>query len=464
MIRSNHAVARRCGVNWYPRAGNPEVSVRELLRRRPILVLGVIAAVAFACVVWVILVFGRGMPPRTIVMTTGPDGSAYREFGERYRAALARDGIDLKLEASRGNVENLARLADASSGVSAGFVAGGLTSEKASPGIESLGTIAYEPIWIFCRGLSKEAQFGDLRGKRISIDLEGGVMLNLLRATGLEKEVAVLPLAPAAGAAALLRGEVDCACMLTVADDPVVKKLLGDERANLMTFRRADAFVALYPYLRKVEIPRGVGSLSKDRPPDDVTLIAPMASLVVRQDLHPAVQYLLLEAAEGIHSGPGILRRPGQFPAAEPEDVPLSKEARTYYKSGGSFLQRNLPFWLSVLASRVLLVLVPLAGVLYPLMRAIPGVIHFAIARRVNAMYADLRRIEARIDAGDSVGEISRELAGLEEKIKRTRVTRSGTRELYALRQDAVLVGDRLRAAKPSEGSADLRAAGPRTP
>jgi HAMP domain-containing protein len=107
---------------------------------------------------------------------------------------------------------------------------------------------------------------------------------------------------------------------------------------------------------------------------------------------------------------------------------------------------------------------VPLAGVLYPLMRAIPGVIHFAIARRVNAMYADLRRIEARIDAGDSVGEISRELAGLEEKIKRTRVTRSGTRELYALRQDAVLVGDRLRAAKPSEGSADLRAAGPRTP
>src|SRR5512137_1524354 len=128
--------------------------MREVIRRRPILVLGVAGAVAVACVVWVIFIIGRGMPPRTVVMTTGPEGSAYREFGEKYRAALARDGIRLELEPSVGNIENLARLNDASSGVSVGFVAGGLTTEKASPGIESLGTISYDPIWIFCRGIS----------------------------------------------------------------------------------------------------------------------------------------------------------------------------------------------------------------------------------------------------------------------------------------------------------------------
>ena len=387
-------------------------------------------------------------------MTTGPEGSAYREFGEKYRAAFARNGIDLKLEPSSGNVENLARLKDPSSGVSAGFVAGGLTSARSSPGIESLGTIAYEPIWIFCRGLSENAQFGDLRGKRVSIDLAAGVMLELLRATGLEKEVTIVPAAPATGSDALLRGEVDCACMLTVADDPIVRKLLADEHVDLMSFRRADAFVELYPYLRKVTIPRGVGSLARDRPPEDVTLIAPMASLLVRRELHPAVQYLLLEAAEEIHSGPGILRRPGQFPAAEPEDVPLSREARNYYKSGGSFFQRHLPFWLSVIASRLLLVLVPLAGVLYPLMRSVPAAIHFLIERRVNALYAELREIEARIGAGEQVGKISGDLSRLEEKIMRTRVPRSGTRELYALRQDAVLVGDRLRAAASPASSA----------
>ncbi len=418
------------------------------MRRRPILVLGVAVAVAVACIAWVIFVVGRGLPPRTVVMTTGPERSAYRGFGEKYRAALARNGIALRLEPSLGNVENLTRLKDPSSGVSVGFVAGGLTSERASPGIQSLGTVAYDPIWIFCRNLPESAQFGDLRGKRVSIDLAAGVMLDLLRATGLEKAITVVPLAPSAGGEALLRGEVDCACMLTVADDPIVKKLLADDHVNLMTFRRADAFVALFPYLRRVTIPRGVGSLARDRPPEDVTLIAPMASLLVREDLHPAVQYLLLEAAEDIHSGPGILRRPGQFPAAEPEDVPLSREARSYYKSGGSFFQRHLPFWLAVLASRLLLVLVPLAGVLYPLMRTVPAVIHFAVGRRVNALYAELRSIEERIVAGEPVGEISKDLTSLEERIMRTRVPRSGTRELYALRQDAVLVGDRLRAAK----------------
>ncbi|MGE5275462.1 MAG: TAXI family TRAP transporter solute-binding subunit, partial [Acidobacteriota bacterium] len=276
--------------------------MRELVRRRPILVLVVAIAVALASLVSLILVVGRGLPPRSVVMTTGPEGSAYQEFGEKYRTALARDGIRLELKPSLGNVDNLARLNDPSSGVSVGFAASGLTTEKASPEIESLGTISYEPIWIFCRGLSDQAQFGDLRGKRLSIDPHAGVMLDLLRAIGLEKEVKVVPLAPGAGGEALLRGEVDCACMLTVADDPIVKRLLADDGAILMTFQRADALVALYPYLSKVTIPRGAGSLPKDRPAQDVTLVAPMASLLVRHDLHPAVQYLLLQAAQDIHS------------------------------------------------------------------------------------------------------------------------------------------------------------------
>ena len=58
--------------------------MRELVRRRPILVLGVAIVLGVACIVWVVRVIGRGLPPRTVVMTTGPEGSAYREFGEEY--------------------------------------------------------------------------------------------------------------------------------------------------------------------------------------------------------------------------------------------------------------------------------------------------------------------------------------------------------------------------------------------
>src|SRR6266436_6002272 len=71
---------------------------------------------------------------------------------------------------------------------------------------------------------------------------------------------------------------------------------------------RADAYVALYPFLSKATLPRGVGDLAKDLPPADVTLFASKASLVVRKDFHAAIQYLLLSTAVQIHSGVGMFR------------------------------------------------------------------------------------------------------------------------------------------------------------
>jgi len=49
-------------------------------------------------------------------------------------------------------------------------------------------------------------------------------------------------------------------------------------------------------------LPAGVVDLSTNRPPADVVLLAPKASLAVRADLHSALQYLLLDAAVQIHS------------------------------------------------------------------------------------------------------------------------------------------------------------------
>ena len=72
--------------------------------------------------------------------------------------------------------------------------------------------------------------------------------------------------------------------------------------------------------------------MATNRPPNDVTLVAPKATLVVRRDLHPAIQYLLFEAAFEIHSEPGIFQKSGQFPAAEQIDLPMSADARPVLK------------------------------------------------------------------------------------------------------------------------------------
>src|SRR5262245_58751207 len=157
----------------------------------------------------------------------------------------------------------------------------------------------------------------------------------------------------------LLAGEIDVAFILASSDSPAVRQLLDDERIVLAGYPRADAMVALYPFLHRVVIPRGAGNFAKDRPPTDVVLVATKASLVVRKELHPAIQYLLLNAAVQIHSGPGILRRPNEFPAAETMDIPLSSEALRFYKSGLPFLYDYFPFWMAALIGKLIVLLIP---------------------------------------------------------------------------------------------------------
>jgi TRAP-type uncharacterized transport system substrate-binding protein len=421
------------------------------VRRRPLILVLATAVLLVAAIAWVVFVVGNALPPRRVVMTTGPEGGAYRELGEKYRRILARSGVRLELRPSLGNVENLQRLKDKKSRVSVGFVSGGLTTEADSPEIVSLGTIAYYPLWIFCRGMGQPNRLQDLKGKRVSIGPEGGgtrpLVLEMLRDNQMENEITPLALSPGPSGEALLRGEIDCACMLTSPDAPIVRKLLADDRVSLFNFARADAYVARFPYLRRVVVPEGVGDLSKNLPSQSVTLIASTASLLIKEDLHPAIQFLLLQAADEIHSPGGMLHRSEDFPAAERVDVPLSADARTFYKSGGSYLQRHLPFWLWVFTSRLLLLLIPLIGILYPLSQAIPAIIDLVVNLRLNRIYRELRDIDARIDRDQSPEEFAEDherLEKLDERVRQIRVPMRNARTLYTLRHHLSLVRARI--------------------
>jgi TRAP-type uncharacterized transport system substrate-binding protein len=419
------------------------------MKRHPVVALGVVAALLLGVLVWAALLLTHAFPPRSVRMTTGPKGSGDAELGALYRAFLARKGIDLVLVPSAGKVENLERLRNPRSGISAGFVSGGLTTPAESPGVVSLGTIAYDPFWVFCRGLPDPVQFSDLRGKRVSIGPEGSatraLAFRFLRLNALDTVIQPSALSPQEGGEALLRGEIDCACMLTYAEAPEVRKLLADVRIDLMSFPRADAYVALFPFLRKLTLPMGIGNLAANRPPHDVTLVAAAESLLVREKLHPAIQYVLLEAADAIHATPGIFQKPGEYPVPQPVDVPLSEEAHQFYKSGATFLQKHLPFWLWVFASRLIIVLIPLLGVVYPLVQLVPAAIRFEVDRRLNRVYAELRAIEARAGtASASPTHLAAEFDRLEEKVHGMRIPAAYARELYTLKQHARLVRERL--------------------
>jgi TRAP-type uncharacterized transport system substrate-binding protein len=383
-------------------------------------------------------------------MATGPEGGAYHEVGKRYRDLLAHHGIQLRLRPTAGALENLTRLRDSS--VEVGFLQGGIASGEESPDLESLGTVFYEPLWFFTRGVIRGKGLEGLRGRKISIGPEGSgtraLALELLARNGIDRRFAhLLPLTPQEAGERLLRGEIDAALVLASWDSPVVRRLLADETIELVSFPRADAYVALYPFLSKLTVPAGVGDLAKNRPPTDVILFAPKASLTVRKDLHPAVQYLLLDAAEQIHSGPGIFHGSRQFPAAESIDLPLSGEARQFYRSGRPFLQRHLPLWLAVLVGQLLVLLIPLVGVIYPLFRFTPALYGWEIRWRIFRMYGELRLLERDLEsrsAGQASGDLNQRLERLEERASRLRVPLFYTDLLYTLRVHITLVRERI--------------------
>ncbi len=362
--------------------------------------------VTIAVLAWVVVKAFQPLPGRDLAIAAGPPGSAYAQFAERYRQIMARDGVRLRIIPTDGAVEDLHRLQDPRSGISAGFVQAGTTTEQESPGLVSLGTLFYEPLWVFCRCAGLPELLGRPGKPRMSTGPAGSatrpLTLRILALNGLdETKVALSAEVPEEAARRLIAGELDVAALLSAWDAPVVQKLLMAPGITLISWRRADAYVARDPKLSKLVLPEGVVDLASDRPPADVALIASKASLVVRRDLHPALQYLLLRAAMEVHAPAAIFQRAGEFPAPEVTDLPIGEDAARIYRAGPSILQRTLPFWLAELVQRLLIIVLPLAGILYPLWSLLWKTYRWQMQQRITRLYGELRQIErsSRTDA-----------------------------------------------------------------
>jgi TRAP-type uncharacterized transport system substrate-binding protein len=411
-----------------------------------------VALVLLAAVAGAILSVGNPFPPRTVVMVTGPEGSAFRQFGVKYREALKREGVDLQLIATAGGAENLARLNDPNSGVAIGFVEGGLAGDAESDDLASLGTVAEEPLWIFLRTVEPGTAAARLRGKRIAVDPLGSggqvMVRRLLAINGVDTgSVSLIGLSPEQSADALLRGEVDVAMMLTSWESPAVQRLLLAEGITLEGYPRADAYIARSRYLFKVVLPTGVADLAKNIPATDVQLLAIEASLVVRRDLHPALQYMLLQAAADIHGGPGVFHRAGRFSAGESIDLPLSAQAEVYYKSGRPFLYSYFPFWLAGPVERLAIVLIPLFAVVFPIAHFVPQIYAYMLERRIFRYYGELKALELELEAlrpGESTAQIVAELEDLGARASRIKVPIRYQQRLHILMGHIALARERV--------------------
>lgn len=424
----------------------------KLLSWRDILTVALPSLLLLIGAFWLAAQFVKPAPPNYLVIGTGGEGGAYQSFAARYRDVLERYGVKLVEKPSAGSTENLARLRDPNFELDVAFIQGGTARIAEGDTLYSLGDIYHEPLWIFYRDstLHGADKLADLRGKRVAIGGAGSgtnhLATTLLAANEIdEKNSRLLQVGGMAVLERFEKGEIDAAFVVGPTQSSLVWSLLYTPGIRLMSLTHAEAYTRRFPYLAHLVLPRGAIDLTQEIPAHDTHLVSPMATLLVREETHPALIDLLMQAAADVHGEAGAFQKPREFPRVGHSEFPLSKEAERFFKSGRPFLQRYLPFWAATLVDRMVVMIVPLLAVLIPLFKFAPMIYGWRVRSRIYRRYGELKFLENQVS--DNPSRHTREewlerLESIERDASRIRTPLTFSDMLYTLRSHIDLVRD----------------------
>lgn len=250
-------------------------------------------------------------------------------------------------------------------------------------------------------------------------------------------DIEIVPLGGNEGAKELLAGNIDALMMVISADSKIIKRLFLDKDIDLVSLDRAEAYTRLHNYLSHIVLVEGVLDMAKNIPNKDYHLIAPSATLVARNDIHPALVDLMMQVAEKVHDQSSVLNANREYPSPENLDFPLSSEADRYFKHGPPFLQRYLPFWAASLIDRLKFMVLPLIALLIPLMKVLPPTYRWRIRSRIYRWYEELHELDVELKNEENVETLTEAIKvvnAMEQEVREVEVPLSYAEELYNLR------------------------------
>ncbi|MBT3070198.1 ABC transporter substrate-binding protein [Rhodomicrobium sp. Az07] len=420
-----------------------------------------IPALALAvAAVWFTLRYVKPAPPDTFVLAAASKGSPYYDLALRFKEEAEKKGVKLEVRESEGSLDNLRLLKDETSDVQAGIAQGGLTNHIDSPSLYSMGRLIIEPVWVFYRGDAPLSSITELKGKRILIGPEGSgtaaLAKRLLGANGITAENSTLIAMQLPDyVETFAQGGADAGFLVLGPEAKTVQRLLHQDGTRLMSMAQADALIQRYPYLTQVTMRRGVVDFAQNIPPADTVLVATKAMLLIRDDLHPALLAILAQAVLKVQSQPTLkptgeskIFALGTESLVEDPEFPMIDDATRVYKSGPTFFQRVLPFWLATLIDRAAILILPMIGVVIPLARIAPLLYNWRMRQRILHWYRELKRIEQNLTykkaSAEFVDQKERDLDRVEEAVWRLSVPTHLSADLYTLRDHVEFVRRRI--------------------
>ena len=389
-------------------------------------------------------------PPRHIYLSSGSAGSTYELMAKKYADFFSKQGITLTLISTSNDLENIELQDRHQNNAHATFAQAGVYKSEKYKTLQSLGDIAYEPIWFFYRspgivaddfngtpeGFAKIAKAKIWLGKPNTASYDQA--LNILKALDF-----VLSESNARhgnyedGVAAIKMGEVDGLFLVDSLDSAMVQSLLLDEEIHLAHIQTAEAFKYHLNYLKTIKVPQGGFNLRKNLPSKDIQILATTTQILVDKDMHPAIQFLFLIAAKQINGATSLFTQRGEFPTYKSSDFPESSVAHRFEENGSPWLMEYFPFWLAELINRITVIVLPIFVMAYPFLIGLPSFRLKRTKKKLAVIYAELRSFEHSLVKTYSLDQIDEHLATvnrLEQRALQLTVPESLISEWYSLR------------------------------
>lgn len=372
-----------------------------------------------ACVLALALFFWLGWrvfapAPSQVTITAGAKDGMYYTHALRYADAFREHGLHVEVMESAGSAENIERLRDTNHPAKIGFVQGGFGQiDRAIPSesrtnIQTIANVDIEPVWIFSRFKDVDSLL-QLQGMRVSIGQIGSgsrlVAIKLLEQVRLEpKDLMLSETTGQSAVNALTIGTIDAAIFVASPNAPVVGAMLAAPGVHLVTLKRSAALIERIPYLEPRLVAQGMLTNTGLKPAQDAVMLTTIASVVVSEDLHPALKRLTAAVALQVHHDAGLFHKAGDFPNLKRIDFPSAPDSRATLLHGLPWIEQQFSVSTAQWIWRLLLVGLPLVLLCWAICYFVPALMRWTIESYINRWYGELKFIEHDLETSKLSG------------------------------------------------------------
>ena len=355
----------------------------------------------FIAALIMVVIYLEPTPPKKIRV------AGYISLVEPIKEYFEKEGFEVESLSTEGSIQNAELLAADNSNVDVAFIQGGSISKELASKIQSLGSVAYEPVWIFYqKSLGKEIiTLKDLSKLRVGVGPEkGGTRplvkeLFLLEGISIEKNQHFIVDSYDNNNRDFREGKLDAIIVVTPFLSPDIQKLLREPQVKLFNFDLASAYVKKIPHIEEVIIPKGSIEIEGMIPPRDVKLIATTTSLAIRKDFNKDLQFLMLIAMKNLNRNPDMMffSKRQEFPAYMDATIEASQVALKFYDYGIPEIMRYFPHSIAGFANRFWVLMLSFATIIYTLTKFNVRLSAIRYRMKLREGYRKLLQIEKKV-------------------------------------------------------------------